>query len=292
MTSHALTIDVEDWHQMFRRRLGRPMGAPSAEVQVAVHRLLDLLDAAGVKATFFVVGLLAEARPELVREIAGRGHEVGSHSHAHRLVYTMNRHAFVAEMRDARRFLQDLSGQPVLGFRAPEFSVRSLDHWCFEALAEVGFSYDSSVFPIRARYGIVDAPRRPFVQVTKSGSLAEFPLATWNLAGSRGRVPIAGGSYYRLLPGALLSRALAKLEEDDIPATLYFHPYEFQSGRLHLSELGLRDRIRPGYLKYLALHNLFTNRIGARLAPLLGRFRFIRLDQLQDELFGTTMEAH
>jgi peptidoglycan-N-acetylglucosamine deacetylase len=285
MTSHALTIDLEDWHQMFRRRLSYPMGPPSPEVAVATHGLLDLLDASDVKATFFVVGLLAQSRPELVREIARRGHEVGSHSHEHRRVYTMKRDAFVSEMRDTRHALQDLSGQPVLGFRAPEFSVKSLDHWCFEALAEVGFTYDSSVFPTRARYGIQGAPWRPFLHDTKSGPMAEFPLATWAFGQSSVRIPVAGGSYYRLLPASFLRRALASLDNEETSATLYFHPYEFQPGWLHLTGLSLRDQLRPAYLKYLVLHNLFTSRIRTRLAPLLTGFRFIRLDQLQRELF-------
>jgi polysaccharide deacetylase family protein (PEP-CTERM system associated) len=291
MTTHALTVDVEDWHQMFRRRLNLAMGAPSPEVAVGVHRLLDLLDVSSVKATFFVVGLLAQSRPELVREIARRGHEVGSHSHQHRLVYTMDRRDFVQEMRGARCFLQDLSGQAVYGFRAAEFSVKSLDHWCFEALAEVGFRYDSSVFPTHARYGIPEAPRRPFLQITRGGPIVEFPLATWSLGGSWGRLPIAGGSYYRFFPGALLEHALAELDEEPTPATLYFHPYEFQLGWLYLSGLRLRDQLRPAYLKYLALHNIFTSRIGERLAPLLKRFRFIRLDALHRELFDTTAET-
>jgi len=282
--SHALTIDVEDWHQMFLRRLGHPMGPPSPSVASAMSRLLDMLDECDVKATFFVVGLLAESSPDLVREIARRGHEVGSHSHHHRLVHSMAPRDFKDEMVRARGFLQDLVGQPIDGFRAPEFSVKELGHWSFDVLAETGFRYDSSVFPARARYGIPDAPRRPFVHHTKSGDLAEFPLAVWG-AGPL-TVPVAGGSYYRLLPPWLLTRALTSLHDAGTTATLYFHPYEFYSGWLHLTGLSRREQLRPAYWKVVALHNFMTGRISPLLAGLLGRFSFVRLGDLHHTLFG------
>jgi hypothetical protein len=149
----------------------------------------------------------------------------------------MSREAFRDEMAAARARLQDLTGAPVLGFRAPEFSVQRLDHWCFDALAEVGFLYDSSVFPSPARYGIPDAPRRPFTIETKSGPITEFPLASWRVG--RRRVPVAGGTYWRVWPRALLDRALADLQAEQVPAVLYFHPYEFHRGFLRLSKLGV-----------------------------------------------------
>lgn len=288
MTRHALTIDLEDWHQMFRRRLGRPFGPPSPAVEAATHDLLDMLDDTGVRATFFVLGLVAQDRPELVREIARRGHEIGSHSHAHRLVYTMTRDAFADEMISARKHLQDLTGQAVLGFRAPEFSVQSLDHWCFEVLAEAGFTYDSSVFPTRARYGIPQAPRTPFVHSTRSGALTEFPLATWQLGSIR--LPVGGGSYYRLVPSGVLSFALSQLDREGVPATLYFHPYEFQTGWLSLPELDIREQLRREYLTYLVLHNFCTKRIRLRLASLLRNFQFIRLDAMQHDFVADRRE--
>ena len=164
MKAHALTIDLEDWHQLAHRRVTGDVIQPTPAVVTDTHRLLDLLEEAGIRATFFVVGNVADAYPELVREVARRGHEIGSHSYSHELISCMEPAAFKADMERSLKQLQELTGQPVLGFRAPEFSVGSLNHWCFEILAELGFRYDSSVFPIAgARYGIPAAPRHPLL---------------------------------------------------------------------------------------------------------------------------------
>jgi polysaccharide deacetylase family protein (PEP-CTERM system associated) len=276
---HALSIDLEDWHQLFRRKLTGELREPSESVVAATHELLDLLDQTGVRATFFVVGLLAEARPELVREVARRGHEIGSHSQNHELIYRMTPDTFRDEMRDARHRLEDIASVPVVGFRAPEFSVQSVDHWCFEALVQAGFRYDSSVFPVKARYGIPGAPTAPFSLSTKSGPLDEFPLASYQLLGRR--LPVAGGTYWRFLPGALLARALADLEARDVPAVLYFHPYEFYRGLLYISGLGVCGTLQKAHMKYVVLHNLGTGLITRRLRPLLTRFEWKPICELQ-----------
>jgi hypothetical protein len=179
----------------------------------------------------------------------------------------------------SRKQLQDLTGQPVLGFRAPEFSVPSLDHWSFAVLAEAGFAYDSSVFPIAgARYGLPGAPAHPFPIQTASGRIQEFPLATWAL-GKR-RVPVAGGTYFRLWPGVILRRALAEIDRGGGTAVLYVHPYEFSADRLFLTGLTWRQRLDPAYLKYAILHNLFTGAILRRLAPILRQYEFRPLEEI------------
>jgi polysaccharide deacetylase family protein (PEP-CTERM system associated) len=289
MVRHAVTVDLEDWHQLLRRRIGRSPGEPSPGLSRATRRMLDVFDAAGVKATFFVLGMVADAQPDLVREVARRGHEIGSHSHAHRLIHSMTPAAFRDEMRRARGELQELTGQQVLGFRAPEFSVQHLGHWAFEVLAETGFTYDSSVFPSHARYGIPEASRRPFVLRTPSGSLLEFPLATWEVLGQR--LPVAGGSYYRFLPARLLVHVLQRLGEEGTPATLYVHPYEFQGERLRLDGLSGRERWLSPYAKYEVLHNLFPRRIGASMALLLRSFRFRPLGEAAREGLGSPSEG-
>ena len=273
MTTHALTIDLEDWHQLLHRRVTGELVPPSPAVVSDTHRLLDLLDERGVRATFFVLGLVCQANPDLVREVAHRGHEIGSHSYAHQLVSSMDRVAFRADVDRSIKQLQDLIGRPVWGFRAPEFSVKALDHWSFEVLAEVGFRYDSSVYPLtRARYGIPDSPRRPFEIATPSGPILEFPLATWQKMGTR--FPVGGGSYYRFLPESLLRRAMRDLEAVGSPAVLYFHPYEFHEGRLGLPNLPWHCRRRLDFIKYSILHNLFTARIAGRLTTVLNEFDF------------------
>lgn len=283
MAVHALTIDLEDWHQLFHQRLTGEVIRPTLAVVNATHRLLDLLDEADIRATFFVLGNIADTYPELVREVARRGHEIGSHTYSHELIYRMEPLAFKMDMERSIQQLQDLTGQPVLGFRAPEFSVGHLRHWCFEVLAELGFRYDSSVFPLRgARYGIPEAPRRPFAIETPSGTLYEYPLATWPVG--RLRLPIAGGSYFRLLPGQLISRALTELDAEECTAVLYFHPYEFHKGGLNPSRETWRRRLPARHLKFalsrILLHNFRTDSIQQCLRPLLTQFTFQPLGEI------------
>jgi polysaccharide deacetylase family protein (PEP-CTERM system associated) len=280
---HALTIDLEDWHQLFHRRLTGEEIPPTKAVVDSTHRLLDVLDEAEVRATFFVLGNVAETHPELVREVARRGHEVGSHAHSHELIIHTEPAAFRADVECSLALLQNLTGQPVLGFRAPEFSVGHLRHWCFEILAELGFRYDSSVFPLpHARYGITEAPRHPFAIATPSGEIQEYPLATWDVG--RLRLPVAGGSYFRLLPGRLLRRALEDIDAGGRTAVLYFHPYEFHAGWLSPSWPAWRRSLRASNLKFtlsrILLHNFRTSLIGERLKPLLSRFRFMPLGDI------------
>jgi polysaccharide deacetylase family protein (PEP-CTERM system associated) len=290
MAVHALTVDLEDWHQLFHRRLTGEEIRPTRAVVGATHRLLDTLDDAGVRATFFVLGNVAEAYPELIGEVARRGHEVGSHTHSHELISRMDREGFKMDVERSLDSLQNVTDRPVLGFRAPEFSVGHLRHWCFEVLAELGFRYDSSVFPLpRARYGIPGAPRRPFTIETPSGPIQEYPLATWD-AGTT-RLPVAGGSYFRLLPGGLLRRALDDIDAEGRTAVLYFHPYEFHAGLLSPSWAAWRRSLRASNLKFtlsrIVLHNFRTGVIARRLEPLLGRFEFAPLG----DIYRATHEA-
>ena len=290
MTVHALTIDLEDWHQLFHRRLTGEEIRPTQAVVGATHRLLDTLDEAGVRATFFVVGNVADTYPELVREAARRGHEIGSHTYSHELIFRMQPGAFKADMERSLAGLQDLTGQPVLGFRAPEFSVSHLRHWCFEILAELGIRYDSSVFPLpHVRYGIPEASRHPFEITTPSGTIFEYPLATWDVG--RFRLPVAGGSYFRLLPGRLLHCALSAIDEHERTAVLYFHPYEFHTGWLSPSRPAWRRSLGASNLKFtlsrILLHNFRTRLISQRLKPLLEQFTFMPLGDIYRATFAS-----
>jgi len=274
---HALTIDLEDWHEGMLRRLTGSIGRVSQTVKTCTHRLLDLLDAHETRATFFVVGNVAEEHPELIREIARRGHEIGSHTHLHLPIYQQTRAEFRDAMDGTVKLLQDLSNQPILGFRAPLFSVGSVSHWCFEVLRELGFAYDSSVFPVgSSRYGIANCPDTPFKINTPSGPIVEFPIASWQVWGKR--VPVGGGSYFRFLPIALLRKAFKDLEQRHHPAVIYVHPYEFHDGWL---EVGWR-KPKPVYLKYLVLHNFATRLIAQRLSVLLKEHRFGTLRRLYE----------
>ena len=275
---HAFTVDVEDWHQIYRRAATGWLGPPSESVIRCTHRILDLLDGAGARGTFFVVGLVARAHPRLVREIAARGHEIASHSFAHRRLYELSAAELAADLRRSKRELEDLTGCAVEGFRAPEFSIRSLCDRVFELLVELGFRYDSSIVPSRGRATLGStvaggtrhvspvAPPTPFHIATPAGPLLEFPIATLSLFGAD--APL-GGSTLRLVPGEWLARAVRALEAAGIPATLYVHPYEFSDELLLPDRLGLRDLAR---LRWLVLHNFLTSKIDSRVEQMLRRF--------------------
>ena len=276
MTCHGLSFDVEDWHQLVAMRVDGQYSSPSTDVDNCIARILDLCDELTIKATFFVLGLLATSRPHLVRAIAARGHEIASHSLHHRLVHSMSRSELLADLRGSKRMLEDLSGTEVVGFRAPEFSVQRLDSPCFEALVEAGFRYDSSVFPVPSlRYGIPDAPHAPFVIDTGVGKLVELPLATTRLA--RWRVPIAGGSHFRLLPTCFVRWAARRADRAAEPLVFYFHPYAFTRRWLYLSGGWARNRAVG---KMLALHNFATSRIERSMRAVTERLTFVPLREL------------
>jgi len=240
---NALTFDVEDYfHVESAASVVRRADWPTYEsrVQANTRRILDLLDTAEVKATFFVLGWVAERDPALVREIGDRGHEVACHSFAHRLVYAMTLQEFRADVRRAKTAIEDAAGVAVVGYRAPTFSIVRRTIWALDVLAEEGFEYDSSIFPIHHdRYGMPRAPRFPhLVRVGGDRTLAEFPMTTLTIAGTR--LPFSGGGYFRLLPYGLIHRVLSWINtREHQPAIVYLHPWEFDPGQPRLDIRGL-----------------------------------------------------
>jgi polysaccharide deacetylase family protein (PEP-CTERM system associated) len=224
----AFTVDVEDWYQSCW-----DLDAPITERVVRnVDRILEVLDAAGVKGTFFVQGRVAETFPGMVAELVDQGHEVQSHGYSHRSLYTLDRRELKHELELAKRTVEDAAGTRVTAFRAPDFSILSSNLWALDVLAEVGFEVDSSLFPAKsARYGIADWEIGPHRLMLPSGAeLLEVPVAIWAVAGRR--VPVAGGGYCRLLPRAVLERGIRGIQKSGRPAILYFHPYEFSPREL------------------------------------------------------------
>lgn len=223
--TNALTVDVEDWyHATF---LGVPESAwPDCERRLAqsTRRLLDILDEARVRATFFVLGCVAGEMPDLVRSIAERGHEIGCHSYDHRQVFRQTQTEFAADVRRSLELIQGASGVRVLGFRAPAYSIGPEQHWAFKVLADQGLLYDSSIMPAHTPlYGNSDAPR--FLHRVANGRLLEIPMAT--VALSRWRFPAAGGVYLRVLPLDAICWAIRRLNKvEGQPAVLYVHPWE------------------------------------------------------------------
>jgi polysaccharide deacetylase family protein (PEP-CTERM system associated) len=228
---NAFTVDVEEYFQVanFSESISRDSWDSITRRSDGVTKgLLDLFDRHNVRATFFVLGWLAEREPELVREIVARGHEVASHGYSHELVYVQGETVFAEETRRSKALLEDIAGVAVRGYRAASFSITSKSLWALDVLAEQGFEYDSSIFPtLHDRYGIGGAPKQPVLLETLSGAtIQEFPLTTLRLAGAD--LPISGGGYFRLYPYAFTRYGLNVVNKrDDRPFVFYCHPWEF-----------------------------------------------------------------
>jgi polysaccharide deacetylase family protein (PEP-CTERM system associated) len=212
-----------------------------------------------------------------VREIADRGHEVASHGYGHRLVSQVGPDRFREDVRRSRGILEDLSGRPVRGYRAPSYSITRECRWAAEILVEEGFGYDSSLFPIRHDLGgLLDSPRFPFVLQCRAGSIVEFPFSTVRLGGHI--LPVAGGGYFRLLPAWLTALGIRRINEaEGEPAAVYFHPWELDPDQPRVA-CPLRSRFRH-------YQNLRTTR--RKLDGILGRFAFAPMGEVIDRISGS-----
>lgn len=260
---NAITVDVEDWLQS-----AVDVSLPLTDCfQANTHEVLAAFDARRVRATFFVLGLAAERAPELVREIHRCGHEVQSHGYGHRLIHELSPAQFRADVERSKKFLEDLVGRPVCGYRAPAFTITLRTLWALDILVELGFNYDSSVFPVRMkRYGISQAPWYPHVLKTPRGrQITELPVATYRVGGRR--VPTGGGGYFRLFPYFVLRRGLRQLNRAGQPATVYMHPYEYAP-----REVGALDYPIPWQRRLQ--QGLGRQGFPAKVDRLLSEFRF------------------
>jgi polysaccharide deacetylase family protein (PEP-CTERM system associated) len=267
-TLNALTVDVEDWFQVsaFDDVIDRATwDARESRVEGSTASLLDLFDTKGVKGTFFVLGWVAERLPGLVREIHLRGHEVASHGYFHRLVDRMTPEEFRADLARARTAIEAAAPVSVRGFRAPSFSISAGAMWAYDVLREEGYAYSSSVFPVRHdRYGIPSFPRVPVRLADAEGrALWEFPMTTWRVLGVN--VPAAGGGWMRVLPPAVMRRAIRGANESGAPAIVYLHPWEVDPDQPRVREAPRLARLR---------HYVNLSRTKERLSRLLDAFAF------------------
>ena len=266
---NALTVDVEDYFQVsaFESCVARERwGEYESRVAANTGRLLDLFAASGVRATFFMLGWVAERDPALVRRIADGGHELASHGFGHRLVYDQSPEGFREDVRRGKAAVESAIGQPVRGYRAPSFSVTARSLWAIDVLIEEGFAWDASVFPIRHdRYGIPDAPRHPYWIAHGAGArgLLEIPASTVRLLGTN--LPVGGGGYFRLLPYWWTRFGIRRLNErEGRPAVFYLHPWEVDPDQPRLNGSRL-SRFR---------HYRNLSKTAPRLRRLLSDFRF------------------
>lgn len=265
----ALTVDLEDWYQSCI-----DFDAPISDRVVRnTTLLLQELDAGGVRATFFVQGLVALAYPGLIRDLAGAGHEVQSHAHTHRPLDQMDPAALREEIERGKAAVEDAAGVAVTAFRAPDFTIGSENLSALELLAELEFQVDSSIFPLRMRrYGIGGwelAPHR--IELESGANLIEAPVAIWR----RGpvRLPVAGGGYVRLAPGALLGSCLRDIAAGGRPPIIYCHPYEFSPDELADYRGQVPERFRR-------VQGLGRKAFVKRLRHLFRTMRFGRLDEV------------
>lgn len=226
---NALTVDVEDYFQVsaFAESVDQnDWDNHPLRVENNTRKLLNLCDEFRYKATFFTLGWVAERTPSLIAEIADRGHEVACHGYSHQLVYNQTPEVFREETIRAKAILEDIIQKPVLGYRAASYSITEKSLWALDILAESGFVYDSSIFPVRHdRYGMPNTPEHPYELKTPAGhSIVEFPLSTARIASYR--LPIAGGGYFRLYPYWMSRLGLQQINRDNKPFIFYLHPWE------------------------------------------------------------------
>ncbi len=263
---NAMSVDVEDYFQVsaFESVIDRAdWDGLECRVEKNTRKALALFAAADVKATFFVLGWVAERYPELVREIVEQGHELASHGYSHCRITMLDREQFRDEIKTSKAILEDISGVEVRGYRAPSYSIVESTLWAHEILAEEGYRYSSSVYPIRHDlYGIPDAPR--FRYEILELKMLEIPVSTVEIYGRN--IPCGGGGYFRLFPYRLSKWALQRVNrEENQPCNFYFHPWELDPDQPRQKQIPLKTRFR---------HYLNLRRMEARLECLLKDFEW------------------
>lgn len=268
MITNALSVDVEEYHHAAIFRRGTSGLAPrqwESRVEQSIDQLLGLMSAHRARGTFFVVGEVAALHPAMVRTIAAQGHEIGCHSDRHENVSLQSPREFRADVQSAKARIEDAIGAPVIGYRAPNFSIGPAQSWAYNILLEEGFRYDSSTHPVmHDRYGQPGAPRFPY-EVCRDGPerLVEFPIGTAQLLGVN--LPIGGGGYFRLMPFALTRLAIQHVNSvEQRPVMFYLHPWELDPGQPR-PPMAWRHRFRL----YVGVE-----KEAAKLAALFGRFQF------------------
>ncbi|MBT3279230.1 MAG: DUF3473 domain-containing protein [Phycisphaerales bacterium] len=278
MTTHMLTFDVEEFYQVeAARRAGvspQMWAVYDSRLDVGLDSICELLDAADVRATFFILGEVARRRGDWVKRLAAAGHEIASHGMTHTMLTQLSPEAAAAELRDSKALLEELSGEAVLGFRAPTFSINHTNAWAIDALADAGYAYDSSIFPVRHdRYGVPDAPRGAFRCVgPEGGAVLEIPPLTRRVCGMT--MPMGGGGYFRLVPLWWFASAIKAAARRNDPAMLYFHPWEFDADQPELPGLSGLRRWR---------HRVGLAKNAKKLLKLLTKFSF---GPVRDQLDG------
>ncbi|MCZ2078843.1 MAG: DUF3473 domain-containing protein [Bryobacterales bacterium] len=268
---NILSVDVEDYfHPSEVQHTVDPQcwSGLESRIDVGVHRILELLQQHNVRATFFVLGWIAKHHPEIVREIATAGHEIGCHSYAHQLVYQLSPDQFKEDLQRAKTAIEDACGFSPRVYRAPSYSITQQSIWALEILAEQGFTHDSSIYPVfHDRYGIPGFCRNATIIQTRSGPILEVPIATVRLAGGH-VAPVGGGAYLRLLPYRYTAAGIRRLNRTEkIAACIYFHPWELDPDQ---------PRLASGFISNVRTYHGLQSMTG-KIERLLSDFQFSTL---------------
>jgi polysaccharide deacetylase family protein (PEP-CTERM system associated) len=271
---NALTIDVEDYFHVAALKSQIPVESwdtRECRVERNVDVLLQMFDDQGVIATFFTLGWVAERYPQVVERIAKQGHEVASHGYSHQLVYKQTPEVFREETFKSKKILENISQQPVRGYRAASYSITTKSLWAIDTLIEAGFEYDSSIFPVHHDlYGIPDFPKKPHVYKGSSkGDIVEFPISSVNMCGYQ--FPIAGGGYFRLFPYWFSRFGLRKINREGDGFMFYLHPWEVDPEQPRVKNVGWKSTFRH----YNNLH-----KCQKRLQVLLEDFEFTSMENV------------
>ena len=273
--ANAISVDVEDYYQVeaFSSVIERTNWKhyPS-RVARNNEKILALFDELGVKGTFFILGCVAEKDPEIVRKIFAQGHEVACHGYSHQMILKQDLQTFTEETLRAKKLLEDICGERVVGYRAATYSITKQNLWALEVLMDAGFEYDSSIFPIKHdRYGIPNFSREPCEVTIKNKSIKEFPISTIRMFGVN--LPVAGGGYFRLYPYMLSKWGLSKVNKEGLPFVFYLHPWEVDAGQPKIDGITVMTRFR---------HYVNIEKTEHKLRLLLKDFDLGRIDMLLD----------
>ncbi len=270
---NAMSVDIEDYFQVgaFEKCIRRAdWGNFKGRVEYATDDVIALYGEHDVKATFFILGWVAERYPQLIQRIVNAGHEIASHGYDHKRVHDLTPESFRKDIIQAKKILEDISGTAIKGYRAPSFSISANNFWALEILAEEGYRYSSSVYPIsHDHYGMPEAPRFSFRPVDGS-PMIELPMTTVNVFGKAW--PCSGGGYFRLLPYPISKWAIGRVNREDCqPCIFYFHPWEIDPEQPRQHQAGAKSKFR---------HYTNLKSMRAKLGRVLGDFQWGRIDEV------------
>lgn len=282
MINNILTIDLEEWfHASLIDHI--PLDQNNRQLHRLLHntnQLLQMLSQHQIKATFFVLGWVAEYYPELLQKISLEGHEIASHGYGHKLVYTLSEAEFEEDLQKANHYIEQACGVKPIGYRSPSWSVNQTTPWFFKVLENNGFFYDSSVFPVKNfLYGLPNSPRFAFSTGSAEHPLIEVPASTVKIAGMN--LPFAGGFYFRALPYPIVKQCYRSINRQEKPVVFYIHPYDLDGGEPIKQQLNLRDRIIMFYGRKQCSH---------KMHKLLQDFNFTRMDEYVEQLRSSSKQ--